>query len=593
MHSLKFILLLFWGVLTAPVHAAGPEDNFPPGGVLPSGWATTPGANAGWAVASDAANGGTFSLKSGTMPDDPTAPSNSRRIAGVQVGGSFSGGTISFAYKVSSEAGADFLEFWIDGTRMLQVSGAVPWSLATFPVAAGNHVFKWVYDKDASLSDPIDAGWIDTVTLPAGTVQQLLSVTRSGNGMGTVFSNAAGIQCGIACSGYFATGSSVALTAATSPGNVFAGWSGACAGTSPTCTVSTTAAKNAGATFVPGDDLFPASGTVPFDWSNAAGSSVAWKVATDSTNRGAFSMKAGAISDGQVSAMQFTSTVSAGTVDFAYRTSSEAFYDVLTFSIDGVVRFSAGGDSGWNRASVPVTAGTHVFKFAYGKDVSIGAGNDAVWVDSLMLPPVGAAQRLTVTGDGVGAGSVVSSPVGIDCGVTCSAAFATNSVVTLTAAPASGSVLTTWGGACAGSTSTCQVVMGSAKDVSITYWIPGVPGPLDIDASSPGSVYDALTDGVLLIRYLFGMSGQVLTAGAIGPTATRSDPVAVVTYLDGIRASLDIDGNGNVDALTDGLLIMRYLFGLRGAALISNVVGAGATRTTAAQIESYIQTLMP
>ena len=135
--------------------------------------------------------------------------------------------------------------------------------------------------------------------------------------------------------------------------------------------------------------------------------------------------------------------------------------------------------------------------------------------------------------------------------------------------------------------------MGSARDVSITYWIPGVPGPLDIDASSPGSVYDALTDGVLLIRYLFGMSGQVLTAGAIGATATRSDPVAVVAYLDGIRASLDIDGNGNVDALTDGLLILRYLFGVRGAALISNVVGAGATRTTAAQIESYIQALMP
>ena len=594
MRSPKFILLLLWTavLLAPPVRAAGPEDNFPPGGVFPSGWATTPGATAGWAVASDQANGGTFSLKSAPMPDDPTAPSNSRRTAGIQVGGSFSGGTISFAYKASSEAGADFLEFWIDGTRMLQVSGAVPWTPATFPVAAGNHVFKWVYDKDASLSDPIDAAWIDTVALPAGTVQQLLSVTRTGSGTGSVFSNVAGITCGAACAGHFATGSSVLLSAASSPGSVFSGWSGACAGASLTCTVSMTVAKNAVATFIPADDLFPAGGAVPADWSNAPGSSIAWKVASDSTNRGPFSMKAGTLSDGQVSAMQFTSTVNSGTVDFAYRTSSEAFYDVLTLSIDGVVRFSAGGDSGWKKASVPVAAGTHVFKFAYGKDVSIGAGNDSVWVDSLVLPPAG-AQRLTVTGDGVGAGSVISSPGGIDCGATCTAAFATNSVVTLTATPANGSVLTAWGGACAGSTTTCQVVMGGMTDVSITFWIPGVPGWLDIDASTPGSAYDPMTDGVLLTRYLFGMSGQALTAGAIGSNATRTDPLAIVTYLDGIRASLDVDGNGTVDALTDGLLIIRYLFGLRGAALINNVVGAGAARTTAAQIESYIQALTP
>ena len=29
-------------------------------------------------------------------------------------------------------------------------------------------------------------------------------------------------------------------------------------------------------------------------------------------------------------------------------------------------------------------------------------------------------------------------------------------------------------------------------------------------------------------------------------------------------AVLDIDGNGAVDALTDGLLVLRYLFGLTG-----------------------------
>jgi hypothetical protein len=56
---------------------------------------------------------------------------------------------------------------------------------------------------------------------------------------------------------------------------------------------------------------------------------------------------------------------------------------------------------------------------------------------------------------------------------------------------------------------------------------------------------------------------------------------------------LDIDGNNQVDALTDGLLILRYVFGLRGDVLIAGVVGGDATRTTAEEIEAYLETLMP
>jgi len=41
------------------------------------------------------------------------------------------------------------------------------------------------------------------------------------------------------------------------------------------------------------------------------------------------------------------------------------------------------------------------------------------------------------------------------------------------------------------------------------------------------------------------------------------------------------------------LLIIRYLFNLRGDALIKGAVDPLATRTTAADIEAYLQTLMP
>jgi Ca2+-binding RTX toxin-like protein len=56
---------------------------------------------------------------------------------------------------------------------------------------------------------------------------------------------------------------------------------------------------------------------------------------------------------------------------------------------------------------------------------------------------------------------------------------------------------------------------------------------------------------------------------------------------------LDIDANGSVDALTDALIILRYLFGLRGQALINGAIADNAMRTEAADVEAYIQSLMP
>jgi hypothetical protein len=134
---------------------------------------------------------------------------------------------------------------------------------------------------------------------------------------------------------------------------------------------------------------------------------------------------------------------------------------------------------------------------------------------------------------------------------------------------------------------------GAGMGVSQTPVVVPTPASLDIDASISATKYDALTDGLIAIRYLFGLTGPSLTSGALGATATRTDPAALKTHLDGIRTALDVDGNGTADALTDGLLILRYLFGLRGDSLIHGAVDPQATRTTAPAIEGYIVSLMP
>ncbi len=56
--------------------------------------------------------------------------------------------------------------------------------------------------------------------------------------------------------------------------------------------------------------------------------------------------------------------------------------------------------------------------------------------------------------------------------------------------------------------------------------------------------------------------------------------------------SIDIDGDGAVLPLTDGLLVLRSTFGFTGAVLTTGAVNlAGCTRCDAAAIEPYLKTL--
>ncbi|MEA3478815.1 MAG: T9SS type A sorting domain-containing protein, partial [Bacteroidota bacterium] len=74
---------------------------------------------------------------------------------------------ISFWYKVSSESGWDYLRFYIDNNEQTSWSGEIGWTEAEFNVTAGIHTFKWVYDKDGSVSSGGDCGWIDFILFPA------------------------------------------------------------------------------------------------------------------------------------------------------------------------------------------------------------------------------------------------------------------------------------------------------------------------------------------------------------------------------------------------------------------------------------------
>ena len=128
--------------------------------------------------------------------------------------------------------------------------------------------------------------------------------------------------------------------------------------------------------------------------------------------------------------------------------------------------------------------------------------------------------------------------------------------------------------------------------VALQEFIEGtIPsGSLDIDGNEN---YDALTDGLLLLRGMFGLDGSALVTGTIASNATYTESVDIESRIETLGDLADIDGNGNVDALTDGLLILRYLFGLQGDTLINGVIASDATRKTAEEIEAHLASLMP
>jgi hypothetical protein len=100
-----------------------------------------------------------------------------------------------------------------------------------------------------------------------------------------------------------------------------------------------------------------------------------------------------------------------------------------------------------------------------------------------------------------------------------------------------------------------------------------------------------LEDGMLVLRYEFGSRDSELTDKVVGVGCRRCDPAAIAAYLASLGGSLDIDANGQTDPLRDGVLVLRYLFGLRGPALVFEAVASDCNRCFAGEIESWLQGL--
>jgi hypothetical protein len=133
----------------------------------------SPGSSAVWVVRTNDVFQGQYAARSGAISQ------NQQSILTLRA--SSAGGVGSFMYRVSSEVGWDFLEFYVNGVLEQEWSGVTGWVEHQFSVPAGNNIFEWRYVKDFSIGTEDDAAFLDNIALPT-SAQSLTFVANSVKG---------------------------------------------------------------------------------------------------------------------------------------------------------------------------------------------------------------------------------------------------------------------------------------------------------------------------------------------------------------------------------------------------------------------------
>lgn len=123
----------------------------------------------------------------------------------------------------------------------------------------------------------------------------------------------------------------------------------------------------------------------------------------------------------------------------------------------------------------------------------------------------------------------------------------------------------------------------------ISQWLDPNSGDttLDLNFTVSGESPAALKDGVLLARYLKGLRGSALVDGI----AESENITELEAKLATSANQLDIDGDGNVTVDQDSMLLIRYMMDMRGESLTEGVVSTGASRTHPIEIELFLDDL--
>lgn len=265
--------------------------------------------------------------------------------------------------------------------------------------------------KQADNSPPATAPI--SLTASALITQSSLTVTKVGNGAGRVASTPSGIECGADCTEFYDQGAQVTLSASADPGSTFTGWQGACTGAGTVCTILVNAATDVTAVFTLNQ----------------------YQVTVAKAGNGL----------GQLT------SIPAGLACGSDCTEFYAYGALVTINANADPSSTFAGWIGACSGNTPVCT------------ITIDAAKNVTAIFMLNQ------YAFTLNKSGGGAGKVVSTPGGIDCGNACTASYPHGAALTLTATATTGSTFAGWQGACSGAVITCTVTIDAAKAATALF----------------------------------------------------------------------------------------------------------------------------
>lgn len=131
-------------------------EDFESGGFERLNWCNNI-SNYPWAITEEGAYSGAYAMRS-------TCGGVGSGLSQIEVPVYIpSDGQVCFYARISSESNWDVGSFYVDGAKLMEVSGEGDWNPYVFPVTEGEHVFRWAYQKDASTDIGEDCFYVDDI----------------------------------------------------------------------------------------------------------------------------------------------------------------------------------------------------------------------------------------------------------------------------------------------------------------------------------------------------------------------------------------------------------------------------------------------